>query len=144
MFVSLQGQNVDSGEPIAPTPPNIVKHNGETYVLHKSSSVRKSIEALPALINDEKNPVNSVQVVSESILDLESLQKSTVCEVRVHELDVNFCRVSSLPRQVSCVDYASDDKWNAFLADCDQLTSELYITAGDEGADAKSLGLDID
>lgn len=119
-------------------------HNGETYILHKSSSVRKSIEALPRVTNDEKCPLNSLQVVSESILDLESQQKSTVCEVRVHKLDVNFCRVSSLPCQVSCVDDASDDSWKAFLADCDQLTSELYSTADDEGADAKSLGLDID
>jgi hypothetical protein len=115
-------------------------HNGEIYVLHKSSNVRKSIEALPGLINDER----SLQVVSESILDLESQQKSTVCEVRVYKLNVNFCRVTLLPRQIACVDYVSDDNWKAFLADCDQLTSELYSTAGDEVADAKSLGLDTD
>lgn len=83
-------------------------------------------------------------MVSESILDLESQQKSTVCEVRVYKLNVNFCRVTLLPRQIACVDYVSDDNWKAFLADCDQLTSELYSTAGDEVADAKSLGLDTD
>jgi len=121
----LQGQDVEGKEPRAPIPPNTFMHNGEVYVLHRSASIRQSSEAIPGLTVDDSNPQNLVRVVNESILDLESQQKSTVCEV-------------------SCVDHASADGWKAFLGDCDRLTSALYSSVGDEGADAKSLGLDID
>lgn len=48
-------------------------HNGETYVLYKSASVRQSIES--------EATGGTPQVVTESLLDLESQQKSSVCEV---------------------------------------------------------------
>ena len=83
-FVSLQGQDVDGEQPNAPLPPNTFMYNGEAYVLHKSVSIRQSTEALPERTADCGSPEASVRVVSESILDMESQQKSSVCEVRDH------------------------------------------------------------
>lgn len=89
-FGSLHGRDVD-GDPTAPIPPNTVMHNGETYVLHKSSSIRQSDEVISGLAVDLSNSAGaSPQVISESILDLESQQKSTVCQVRVYNLSVSF------------------------------------------------------
>jgi len=121
----LQGQGVDGTERRAPIPPNTFMHNGETYVLHRSASIRQSNEAIPGVTVDGSSREALTQVVSESILDLESQQKSTVCEVL-------------------CVDSASDDSWKGFLGDCDRLTSALYASVADEGADTKGLDLDID
>ena len=49
--------------------------DGETYMLHTSASVRQSVEHFSA----QHGPL---KVISESILDLESSQRSTACEVR--------------------------------------------------------------
>jgi hypothetical protein len=80
---------VEGKELRAPIPPNTFMHNGEAYVLHRSASIRQSSEAIPGFTVDDSNPETLVRVVNESILDLESQQKSTVCEVRVSELCIS-------------------------------------------------------
>lgn len=60
---------------MAPLPPSSITHDGETYVLYKSASVRQSIESEAGVTGA------SLKVVTESLLDLESQQKSSVCEV---------------------------------------------------------------
>ena len=59
---------------MAPLPPSPILHNGETYVLYKSASVRQSNES-------EVTAGTTPKVVTESFLDLESQQKLSVCEV---------------------------------------------------------------
>lgn len=88
---------MDGEELTAPMPPDTFVHNGEAYVLRKSSSVRQSNESIPELTDGEERPENPLRVVSESILDLESQQKSTVCEVGISISDLNICKVR-LPR----------------------------------------------
>lgn len=81
---------MDGDEPTAPIPPNTFMYNGEAYFLHKSASIRQSDEPIPGLTVDDSIPGASARVVNESILDLESQQKSSVCEVRVEISDVSF------------------------------------------------------
>lgn len=59
---------------MAPLPPNSILHDGETYVLYKSVSVRQSNES-------EASAGATLKVVTESFLDMESQQKSSACEV---------------------------------------------------------------
>lgn len=83
-FISLQGTDAEITQPLAPL---LLTHNGENYILHSSASVRQSIDELPAY--DEGRPDPSLAVVSESVVDLESSQKATSCEVRhLHILEV--------------------------------------------------------
>ncbi|CAL1695351.1 unnamed protein product [Somion occarium] len=80
----LQGTDAEITQPLAPL---LLTHNGENYILHSSASVRQSIDELPAY--DEGRPDPSLAVVSESVVDLESSQKATSCEVRhLHILEV--------------------------------------------------------
>ncbi|KII93548.1 hypothetical protein PLICRDRAFT_171287 [Plicaturopsis crispa FD-325 SS-3] len=76
-----------------PDPPLSIVYDGVTYILHTSASVRQGVE--------------SAGVLSESILDLESNQKSTVC-------------------QVVCDKPQDEDAWGLFLRDCDRLTATTY------------------
>ncbi|KZP31227.1 hypothetical protein FIBSPDRAFT_945253 [Athelia psychrophila] len=72
----LQGQpDADGEQPVAPSPPSSFKFEGENFVLHKSFSVRQSLEVFPG-----SPEALAGHVLSESILDLESQQKSTACE----------------------------------------------------------------
>lgn len=74
--LSLQGQpDADGEQPVAPSPPSSFKFEGENFVLHKSFSVRQSLEVFPG-----SPEALAGHVLSESILDLESQQKSTACE----------------------------------------------------------------
>lgn len=59
---------------MAPLPPSSILHDGETYVLYKSVSVRQSNES-------EASAGATLKVVTESFLDMESQQKSSACEV---------------------------------------------------------------
>jgi hypothetical protein len=63
-----------------PDTPLTLIHQNVTFVLHSSSSVRQSVEKVsiyPAIYNPRK----PIQVITESILDLEGNQKSAVCQV---------------------------------------------------------------
>lgn len=79
---SLKGG--DNARPAAPSPPNNISYEGEIYVLHKSSSVRQGTEVMRGASIDHQHTQSSQNlstIVSESVLDLESQQKSTACEV---------------------------------------------------------------
>ena len=59
-----------------PDAPLILEHHGVTYVLQSSSSIRQSSELIPSTVSSSSAPT-----ISESSLDLESNQRSTVCQV---------------------------------------------------------------
>jgi len=126
---TLQAYLQGDDQPDAPSPPNTFNYNGETYILHKSSSVRQGTEAFPEVSLDDhiKVPEASAQVVSESTLDMESRQKSAFCEI-------------------SCHDHTSEDGWKAFLGYCDRLSAVCYDSVGGGGSKEAepSSGLDID
>ncbi|KAL6310056.1 hypothetical protein BKA93DRAFT_722239 [Sparassis latifolia] len=97
-----------------PDPPLLFHYRGDTYMLHASATVRQSVELIKAPTHSDGNALDRqsiVRAVSESILDLESTQKSTQCEV-------------------TCDDYLSDDSWKHFLSDCDKLTIKTYKPVG--------------
>ena len=54
--------------------------DGVEYLLHSSASVRQSIDEVPPYDEGRDDP--SLAVVSESVVDIESNQKTTHCEVR--------------------------------------------------------------
>ncbi|KAH7911939.1 hypothetical protein BJ138DRAFT_1062086 [Hygrophoropsis aurantiaca] len=104
-----------------PQPPITLHHQGKSYLLHSSLSVRKSAETI-SLGNpsgDEADCHNheNAEVVTESILDLESNQKSTIC-------------------QVICDAHTNEDSWKRFLMSCDHLSSAVFRT-GKVGADIR-------
>ena len=72
-----------NGEPNAlqPDPPVIINIDGLEYVLHGTSSVRQGIEPAPPETLNKSTEDTATQVVTESMLDLESGQKETRCEV---------------------------------------------------------------
>jgi hypothetical protein len=96
----LEYRNPDAARP---DPPLTINHNGETYVLHSTSSVWQSAESLRS---SEVMPT-SIKAISENTLDLESNQKS-----------VSY--------QVVCDDQVSDVDWAEFLRNCDRSTSVSY------------------
>ncbi|TFY56418.1 hypothetical protein EVJ58_g7657 [Rhodofomes roseus] len=65
-----------------PDPPQMFTFGGDTWILHSSASVRRSIEIItvPYGTPAAGEASHAMRVVSESILDLESNQKSTHCE----------------------------------------------------------------
>ncbi|KIP12467.1 hypothetical protein PHLGIDRAFT_124010 [Phlebiopsis gigantea 11061_1 CR5-6] len=83
-----------------PDPPLTLHAFGEQYMLHTSASVRQSVERLQS----EEQMSHPIAVVSESILDLESSQRTTSCEI-------------------ICDDLQSDTAWYEFLSGCDLLST---------------------
>ena len=75
---SLQSQ--ESGKTEQPTPPASFLSQGSNYQLHSTESVRRNISPTSA---DEVGGV-----VTETILDLETSQKSSVCLVILLSADV--------------------------------------------------------
>jgi hypothetical protein len=72
------------GEAIQPQPLATFDFRGQTYFLQTSLSVRQAIEAIQLSIGageDLEQPIPA-QVITESLLDLESNQKFTSCQVR--------------------------------------------------------------
>lgn len=68
-----------------PDPPLTFQYDGDTFILHTSASVRQSVELMDHPGESPENPeLPAIKVTSESILDLEGNQKSTLCEVRSH------------------------------------------------------------
>jgi len=86
-------------EAAQPDTPLAISYGGMDYILHSSSNLRQNIESISTPGLD-----SPVEAISESLLDLESDHKSTVC-------------------QVSCVDVTSEDSWRTFLSACDRLSA---------------------
>jgi len=97
-----------------PDPPLMFSFGSDTWIMHSSASVRQSIETItiPCGVPVTGEAGHSMRVVSESILDLESNQKSAHCEL-------------------ICDDPASMESWGRFLTSCDALTSTSYQPIGD-------------
>ncbi|KAJ6519930.1 hypothetical protein C8R45DRAFT_953295 [Mycena sanguinolenta] len=88
-------QDRDASQPETPL---TVTHEGTTYVLHSSSTVRQTIESV------ESDNLSVVRIITESAVDLEGDQKSTSCEV-------------------ICDDIVSEASWKFFLQQCDSLST---------------------
>ncbi|KAI0660400.1 hypothetical protein C8Q70DRAFT_975197 [Cubamyces menziesii] len=102
----LQGSESTSDQP---RPPLLLEYAGERYMLHSNSSIKQSEENLsdtgrPTLRDIQYDKVELTRAVCESILDLETSQKSMHCEV--------FCN-----------NIASEEAWKRFLRDCDRLSA---------------------
>lgn len=95
---------LDSSDPdvLQPNPPLTLNYEGIDYILDTSASVRQSKEVVLSSPLDSTS--KQIHALTESILDLESSQKSTVC-------------------LLSCDDM-SEKSWTAFLSDCDVLTTQ--------------------
>ncbi|KAG2118417.1 hypothetical protein DEU56DRAFT_140884 [Suillus clintonianus] len=98
-------------EAIQPQPPATLNFRGRTYFLQTSLSVRKVTETTQLSTGASGNMEQSVsaRVITESMLDLESNQKFTTC-------------------QVTLDDSAGREAWTRFLASCD-LISTVSIPA---------------
>lgn len=91
-----------------PDPPLTFQYDGDTFILHTSASVRQSVELMDHPGESPENPeLPAIKVTSESILDLEGNQKSTLCEI-------------------TCEDPTSKEAWQHFFSSCDRLTSMTY------------------
>jgi hypothetical protein len=75
-------------EAIQPQPPTTLNFRGRTYFLQTSLSVRKVTETPQLSTGAGENMKQSVsaRVITESVLDLESNQKFTTCQVCDHEI----------------------------------------------------------
>jgi len=97
-----------------PDPPLVLQHDNVDYVLRSSASVRQNAE----IVTDDQ----PVQVITESILDLEVNEKITACKVRwpkfMHPLAF---RLKVL--QIICTDPTSEQGWESFMNNCDRLTA---------------------
>ena len=81
-----------------PDPPLTFSFAGDNWVMHSSASVRQSVETLTLRVGPStEGRTRSMKVVSESILDLESNQKSVHCEVSVVDLEIRTCHLNGLP-----------------------------------------------
>ncbi|KAJ7783900.1 hypothetical protein DFH07DRAFT_908990 [Mycena maculata] len=92
-FLTYQDRNASQ-----PETPLMVEHEGVSYALHSSSTVRQSTEQV------EGTDSWSVEVITESALDLEGGQKSTSC-------------------QVTCNNILSNDSWKSFMHQCDAMST---------------------
>jgi hypothetical protein len=72
------------GEAIQPQPPATFNFHGRTYFLQTSLSVRQAIETTQLSMGacEDLEQSVSAKAITESLLDLESNQKSTSCQVR--------------------------------------------------------------
>lgn len=79
--VSLTDDNTEGRQP---DPPLTFTFGKDTWLMHSSASVRQSVETItmPGGASSPGEAGQPMRVVSESILDLESNQKSAHCEVR--------------------------------------------------------------
>ncbi|KAI0348421.1 hypothetical protein BDW22DRAFT_1424598 [Trametopsis cervina] len=92
----------DSFHATRPDPPLTIVDGGKTYLLYNCYNVRQNEESADSEA--------STTLLSESILDLDSRQRSTLCEV-----------ITSEP--------TSDAAWTEFLRSCDTHVSALYQPA---------------
>jgi hypothetical protein len=101
-----------------PDAPLILEHQGVTYVLQSSSSIRQSSELVSSTVSGLSAP-SYFGTVSESSLDLESNQRFTVCQVG----QLFLFMISAHSMQVICEDPTSDVAWRSFFSNCERLTS---------------------
>ncbi|KAH7883685.1 hypothetical protein F5I97DRAFT_2042628 [Phlebopus sp. FC_14] len=89
-----------------PDPPSMFNHEGREYYLHDSWSLRQSNNLIPmaAVLNGYDREDYLVNVHSERILDLESSQRTDLCQL-THESSSSGC------------------DWPHFLSACDQLSA---------------------
>ncbi|KAH9947903.1 hypothetical protein B0H21DRAFT_736078 [Amylocystis lapponica] len=106
------------GDAVQPDPPLMFKCDGDTYILHSSASVRQSVEYIKGNVSGTGavSQPSIIRAISESILDLESNQKTAHCEI-------------------ICNDFKSEESWKGFLSNCDRLTSMTYKPMGTIGVD---------
>jgi len=100
-----------------PEPPLTLTLGNLTYVLHTSASVRQSNESVSVDPTNRHpapatSPPSSIGVVTESILDLESNYRSTVCQINWDARRL-------------------DEGWTDFLSDCDHLSSAAFRPVDD-------------
>ncbi|KAJ3554628.1 hypothetical protein NM688_g3008 [Phlebia brevispora] len=93
-----------------PDAPLVILRDGSTYVLHSSANVRQNVEQLHDVQSDTP-AASAVEVLSESVLDLESKQRATRCEIACNSPD-------------------SEEAWTEFLKQCDFLSGVNYRPAG--------------
>ncbi|CCL98990.1 uncharacterized protein FIBRA_00998 [Fibroporia radiculosa] len=106
----LAGKDLDARQP---DPPFMLRFGPDLFMLNTNTSVRQSVDliTIPGPASQPQDSSQSIRVVNESILDLESNQKSTHCEI-------------------TCDDRTSQDDWRRFLHDCDRLSSATYRPIG--------------
>lgn len=75
---SLEYKDSDAAQP---DPPLTFIYDGEVYVLSTTASVRQNVESADENLNAGTH-VSPIKAISESVLDLESNQKSTIHQVR--------------------------------------------------------------
>lgn len=85
-FNVTNGCSLSRSSVLQPRPPLLLTHGGTTYTLETNTSVRRSIENVdvtPPYGFVEVEPIDRhvVSTVSESILDLETNQKTITCDV---------------------------------------------------------------
>ncbi|KAF8225081.1 hypothetical protein L208DRAFT_1409162 [Tricholoma matsutake] len=86
-----------------PDAPLILEHQDVTYVLQSNSSIRQSSELVSTTVSG-LDAHTHFHTISESSLDLESSQKSIIC-------------------QVICEDATSDVAWTSFFNNCEDLAA---------------------
>ena len=119
-----------------PDPPLMIQYQGQRYSLTHSMSIRKSQEtvrdadlqqwqggALPWAFD------GVIEASTESVLDLESKEKSISCTVRPRSMSVSHNLTVS---QVHSVDCHTDEGWQHFLECCDRLSAPHFspVTPG--------------
>ena len=67
-----------------------LKYNGKTFILDTNVSARKSVDKLKTT-----DPTRDLDVITESVSDLESSQKYATCEVSNLDLPLDTVRCSS-------------------------------------------------
>ena len=65
----------------------------------------------------------TVTTVTESVLDLQTNQKTLSCEVCLFRTLWGLIELTGLLSQITCEDPLSEDVWSSFLGDCDAVTS---------------------
>lgn len=123
---------------LQPDTPLTLKHQDTTYRLESSSTVQQRFGPAEATV---MNSNDFVQTIHESILDLESNQRSRACQVG----HFHGPSSSSADRfvQVTCTDAVSDDSWISFLRQCDIFTTPVDLKPG-FGNDRDTLGGELD
>lgn len=92
--------------------------------------MRRSVENVdvtpPPLGFVEVEPIDRhvVSTVSESILDLETNQKTITCDVCTTLTERLLPSLTRL--QISCTNPWSSDAWQTFLKDCDAISRLIY------------------
>lgn len=93
---SLTDESADGKQP---DPPLRFSFAGDTWVMLSSTSVRRSVETLVLRVGTLSAGENTrpMEVISESILDLESNQKTVHCEVSGIDPEIRTSHLNNVP-----------------------------------------------